>query len=114
MELPAHWEDEEIASVADVELRSSLVAFKKSTEELWESLSAVIKLNTPAFFSPDLDPPVHENLELFRWAFTFAWTRSFGWGVPYLMLIPLVDAINHADFSQVKMDLFRTFSHLGL
>jgi len=96
-----------------MELRSSLAASKQASEEEWESLSSVIKLNTPAFFAPESDPPAHENKELYHWASTFAWTRGFGWGVPHLMLVPLIDGFNHAPFSQTKVDLFHAKLHLA-
>lgn len=63
----------------------------------WETLKAIIKIWTPAFFPEEKN--VAEDYELFKWASSFVQSRALAWGVPHLTLAPLIDGFNHVDIS---------------
>mmetsp|Transcript_4384 Transcript_4384/g.7419 ORF Transcript_4384/g.7419 Transcript_4384/m.7419 type:complete len:94 (-) Transcript_4384:1489-1770(-) len=48
-----------------------------------------------------------------EWALTLVFTRVFGWNLPYSMIIPVIDMVNHSDCSQTEVDLFHTRLHMA-
>lgn len=66
-------------------------------------------MNTPHHFPEG----VADDIKLFEWASNFVTTRAFGWGVPHLTLVPLVDMVNHTDLSKLSLDLFHSKLHLA-
>lgn len=87
---PAPFWPAEVIEKSDVRsLKVSLSESKKVWDDEWD------KLNN--FFSiyPDYFDPERMSKDLYLWALGILQTRSFGWGLPATMLIPLGDNINH-------------------
>ena len=93
----------------DPELVSEITYFKEKLGTEWETVKAIIQVNTPKHFPEG----VADDIKLFEWASNFVNTRAFGWGVPHLTLVPLVDMVNHTDLSKLSLDLFHSKLHLA-
>ena len=90
--------------IDDPELRMNMKDARENVEKDFEN---VMKLK-------DLYPHLFGNFtrELFEWAVTFVSTRLFGWGLPASMLVPLADALNHQNNSQITYRFFHKNLHL--
>ena len=59
IDLPAIWEDEDVAQIADSELISRIRYFRGTLNDEWEQLQGIIGKWTPKYFDPDREVPVH-------------------------------------------------------
>ena len=88
-DLPYFWSENEIAMIQDNQLRQDLQSEAEVVLEDYEYAFEMIKKY------PHLVNPEKFTLDVFKRAHMLITTRSFGWNLPYNMLAPYADMINH-------------------
>ena len=56
---------------------------------------------------------MHEDINLYYWAQNFQVTRTFGWGIPHVSMVPLADMFNHREGRLTIVDVFHSKLHLA-
>ena len=87
--MPHFWSEADLNMVNDMDLRRMLEAEQEHIEDDYEYAFDMIKNYK------HLIDPAKFTLETFTRAFTMVMTRSFGWNIPFNMLVPFADNINH-------------------
>lgn len=88
-DLPYFWPEHELAMIQDRQLRQDLASEAEIVLEDYEYAFEMIK-KYPGLVNPD-----KFTLDVFKRAHMLVTTRSFGWNLPYNMLAPYADMINH-------------------
>lgn len=86
-DLPSSWPDEDIAQFKDIELVESCILYRAELETEWTQMSPIFE-KFPDLFSGT-------TKDLFLKMYNFVCTRCFGWGLPCVMMVPMVDYLNH-------------------
>ena len=103
-----YWEEEVLAQCDSSIMIDQFKDNKKLADEQWE------KLNNFMAIYPDSFTPNRIDKDLFLWAMGFLNTRTFGWGLPTTMMVPLADCLNHSVDSEVIGDLFEKNLHQSM
>jgi len=109
--IPPMWADDDLSKFTDKELIASVKYFKGELDKEWEILKAIIKVYTPDLFPEE--KKAYEDRSLFNWAANLVSSRAFGYDVPYLCILPMLDMFNHNDDAPAYFDLFHTKLHLA-
>ena len=100
-----YWPEDFLEKCDITIMKDSLAAGKIAADEQWE------KLNNFMAIYPDFFEPRRLNKDLFIWALGFVNSRTFGWGLPATMLVPLADCLNHNTTSNINFDIFEKNLH---
>lgn len=90
-EILIDWSDEEIAELQDPAIPTRVETYRRVMEKYWKQLEPVVLRHS------DLFPHTEDLYSLFKWVYKIVQTRSFAWGDPEGMLIPVADFFNHTD-----------------
>lgn len=90
-EILIDWTSDEIEELQDPALFQRVETYKRVMEKYWKQLEPVLARHS------DLFPPSQDLYSLFKWVYKIVQTRSFAWGNPEGMLIPVADFFNHTD-----------------
>ena len=90
-EILTDWSDAEIQELQDPGAIFRVTTYRKVMQKYWSELSPVLERH------PDYFPPTDNMYSLFFWVYKIVQTRSFAWGNPEGMLIPVADFFNHRD-----------------
>ena len=77
----------------------------------WEILQALVKTYTPDLFPEECQ--AYKDRKYFNWAATLVASRAFGYDVPYMCIVPMLDMFNHTDNANFYFDLFHSKLHLA-
>lgn len=88
-DLPYFWSEAELAMIQDNQLRQDLQSEAEIVQEDYEYAFEMIK-KYQYLINPD-----KFTFDVFKRAHMLVTTRSFGWNLPYNMLAPYADMINH-------------------
>lgn len=87
--LPLNWPENELNFLEDEVLKMSAQDLALSVEEEYSEAYAI------AIKYKHLINPEKFTLENYKRAMSLVMTRVFGWNVPYMMLVPFADNLNH-------------------
>jgi len=73
----------------DETLKMAIEEQREEVEEEYEEAMEIAKAY------PDLIDLTQFTLENYRRAYCLVMTRAFGWSLPYMMLVPFADNLNH-------------------
>ena len=88
-DLPSRWPDADLHLFQDAELVKSAELYRSELESEWQVMEPLFQKR------PDLFPPASLSKPTFLKMYNFVCTRCFGWGLPCVMMVPLVDYLNH-------------------
>lgn len=88
-DLPLHWSPEERDLLEDQVLKVTIDEQIEDVDDEYEEAFEIANR-----YKHLIDPDKF-TLDLYKRAYSLVMTRSFGWSVPYMMLVPMADNCNH-------------------
>ena len=88
-DLPMGWSEKDLMFLEDETLKMSVAEQREECEEEYE-VALEIAGDYPNLI--DIEKFTYEN---YRKAYCLVMTRAFGWSLPYMMLVPVADNLNH-------------------
>ena len=84
-----NWPEKDLMFLEDEVLRMAIVDQTEEIEEEYEEAFEIAKKY------PDLIKTDKFTFETYKKAYCLVMTRAFGWSLPYMMLVPCADNLNH-------------------
>ena len=97
VDTPLEWGPEDLAFIEDPSLVKEIEDCKTIIEFDWKNFARIIKIHQDVFISSTFTDYI--------WACQFVTTRCFGWYLPYTMLVPMVDNVNHDHVDQCTTEI---------
>ena len=105
---PPYWPESVIARSDLSQFKFAMKDDKEKYDADWEALESFFQIY------PDVFVPGTITKEIYMWALGFMHTRTFGWGLPCTMMVPLADCVNHSNDAPISFNLLEKNLHKSM